>query len=200
MLVLHFSPHCSLDHLHRKQTAQSSDPHGASWHLEVLQLSLSPAVGAESIRGEENWDAEMGQTWAVATQLPSHSASVQPSGCLIHGATGSYWKNLLITLINSQKKLSADKSLEMRRIAASRQGQQVLWLLQRAGSPTGHLWGISGGCSPSQCFCSSIATPQGKSERIPWVTPQACALWGPVSAPRPFAMWEPGDSGGSRWW
>lgn len=35
-------------------------------------------------------------------------------------------KNLLITLIDSQKKLSGDKSLEMRRIPASKQGQQVV--------------------------------------------------------------------------
>lgn len=35
-------------------------------------------------------------------------------------------QNLLITLIDSQKKLSGDKSLEMRRIPASKQGQQVV--------------------------------------------------------------------------
>lgn len=101
---------------------------------------------------------------------------MQPSGCLVHvhGATGSYWKNLLITLIDSQKKLLGDKSLKMRRIPASSKGSK--WRAAQWGAAGGlqpHGASLRGlcGAQPKPGPLQSHSSPTGISERILWEFP-----------------------------
>lgn len=167
---------------------------------EVPQLLLPPAVGVESVRGEGNCSRD-GADMSYGHTIALTQCFCAALGLLIyvHEATRSYWKNLLITLIDSENKLSGDKSLEMRRIPAPKQGQQVVCSSARSCECCRGLClrGLCG-AQPKPVLLQFHSSPhRGSLKEFCELHPKLVLFEAPCL---PWGHLPCGNSGGSRWW
>lgn len=121
---MHFSPHRALAQQDRDRAALTPDPCPMQGGLGALRCPNTPfhPPWGMNLSGLKKTITETGQTRVMATWLPQYFHAACRLFCL---HMWSDWKllkkSLLIMLIDSQKKLSGDKSHKMRN-TASKQG------------------------------------------------------------------------------